>query len=194
MADSHGADTGDKAQVTKFPVDPLYDGTPESPHDVAVLTHDITGYDGLDYPMGTLRLGPNEYDGWSGTEVGDGNLIFDFDDGTLANDALSDLGPGAEEALVAPGDSGSPPLINGTINGKPVRIHSLVSRKRAGCSTEIDRLLTSSFGEDAGDVGVGADFVVIQSLLVSSPEPSTMFLIGIALVAVSLLADKTRHR
>jgi hypothetical protein len=186
----NSADTGDKAQVTKFAVDRLDGGTPEGPHDGAMLTHDITGYDGLDYPMGTLRLGPNEYDGWSGAEIGDGDLIFDFDDCTLTHDALTDLGLGAEEALVAPGDSGGPSFIN----GKLVRIHSLVSRNRAGCSTEIDGLLTSSFGEDAGDVSVGADSVVIQSLLVSSPEPSTMFLIGIALVAVSLLADKTRHR
>ena len=68
----------------------------------------ISGFDGLDYPLGTLRFGVNEYDGWSGTQAGDGDLIFDFDDGTVAHDALGDLGLGAAEAFVAPGDSGGP--------------------------------------------------------------------------------------
>jgi hypothetical protein len=219
----NSSSTGYEAQVAKFQVDPLYDGTAESPHDAAVLTlgteapssvarynlyqgdaanqkmilagyglggTGITGYDGLDYPIGTLRLGENEYDGGSGTQVGDDDLIFDFDDGTLARDALGDLGLGAAEAFVAPGDSGGPSFIDGKIAG----IHSFLSRDLAGGSTDIDGLLNSSFGEYAGDVSVGANSVFIQSLLVASPEPSTLFLIGIALVAVSLLADKTRPR
>ena len=70
----------------------------------------------------------------------------------------------------------------------------MVSRNLAGGSADIDGLLNSSFGEYAGDVRVGADSVFIQSLLVTSPEPSTMFVIGIALMAVSLLGDKTRRR
>ncbi len=50
-------------------------------------------------------------------------LIYDFDDGTYANDYLGNyygirnLGLGDAEAITAPGDSGSPSFINGQIAG-----------------------------------------------------------------------------
>jgi hypothetical protein len=72
-------------------------------------------------------------------------------------------------------------------------VHSFVGLNPDG-STDIDGVLDSSFGEYAGDVSVAYNAVFIQSLISPSPEPITMLLVGIALVAISLMGARRRHR
>ena len=76
--------------------------------------------------FGVKHEGQNVYEltGAHFDEAGNPNtLIYDFDDGTYANDYLGNyygirnLGLGLDEAITAPGDSGSPTFINGQIAG-----------------------------------------------------------------------------
>ncbi|MBR4750121.1 MAG: trypsin-like serine protease, partial [Thermoguttaceae bacterium] len=76
--------------------------------------------------VGVKHEGQNVYEltGASFEESGNPNtLVYDFDDGTYANDYLGNyygirnLGLGLDEAITAPGDSGSPTFINGQIAG-----------------------------------------------------------------------------
>jgi hypothetical protein len=57
--------------------------------------------------------------------------------------------------------------------------------------TDIDR--NSSLGTFAGDVRVISKAASIQSMIDSAPEPKTMFLVGVALVAFSLMGVRTRR-
>ncbi|MGI6402214.1 MAG: hypothetical protein ACOX0A_08925 [Thermoguttaceae bacterium] len=75
---------------------------------------------------GTKHSGNNVYEltGATFAEAGNPNtLVYDFDDGTYANDYLGNyygvrnLGLGRDEAITAPGDSGGPSFINGQIAG-----------------------------------------------------------------------------
>ena len=75
---------------------------------------------------GVKHEGQNVYEltGSNFDNAGNPNtLIYDFDDGTYANDYLGNyygirnLGLGEDEAITAPGDSGSPSFINGQIAG-----------------------------------------------------------------------------
>jgi hypothetical protein len=208
-------------RAARFQVNPLYNGQVDSPNDIAVLTltapapsgiaryglysgstldQTITiagygfggtgdaGYDEIDYPNGTLRVGQNQYDAAS---PNDGLLYFDFDDGLAAHDALGGMGLRKKEAFVAPGDFGGPSFINGQIAG----IHSYVARTLgAGGADDIDSILNSSFGEYAADVSVSYNAGFLQSLTSSTPEPKTMFLVGIALVSLSTLGIKRRQQ
>ncbi len=234
IADSKGAAQATAASVTftlpsglyqsgvmSFHVNPRYDGSAQSPDDIALLTLDApapstvaryqlytgnaldqtftlagygfggtgaAGYNSSAYSFGTLRVGENQYDAPSGT----GDLLFDFDDGTLTHDALGGSpGMSSDEAFIAPGDAGGPSFINGQIAG----VHSYSARILPnGNSVDIDSVLNSSFGEYAGDVSVSLNAAFIQSLISTAPEPKTMFLIGIALIAVSLMGDKRRQQ
>lgn len=87
------------------------------------------------------------------TPHGDMTLVADFDDGSLAHDALGRLmglyntGLGAAEGLIAPGDSGGPAFINGQIAGVASYGASLA---KAGVSPDVTPYRTdASFGEIA---------------------------------------------
>ncbi|MBQ4203156.1 MAG: trypsin-like serine protease, partial [Thermoguttaceae bacterium] len=76
--------------------------------------------------IGVKHEGQNVYEltGADFDNAGNPNtLIYDFDDGSYANDYLGNyygvrnLGLGLNEAITAPGDSGSPTFINGQIAG-----------------------------------------------------------------------------
>lgn len=79
-------------------------------------------------------------------------LIADFDNGLVANDALgrlvgrSDLGLGLDEGLIAPGDSGGPAFIGGQLAGVASYTASLSS---GTVHPDIDGNANSSFGEIA---------------------------------------------
>ncbi len=81
---------------------------------------------------------------------------------------------------MAPVDSGGPSFINGEIAG----VHAFVR--------DIDGSLNSSFGEYAGDTSVADNWAFIESLI-STPEPRTMFLVGVALIALSMMGPKRKH-
>jgi hypothetical protein len=209
------------ANVARIHVDPLYNGAIQSANDIAVLTLSApapftaaryelfesdavgdtvtfagygmggtgaNGYDGALYPPGTLHLGENQYDAMSGS----GDYLFDFDDGTVARDALGDgIGWMSEEAMIAPGDAGGPSFVDGEIAG----VHSFVTRVLpTGGTVDIDGVLNSSFGEWGGDASVFTHMAFIRSAISPTPEPKTMFLVGMALVVVSLVGPKRPHR
>lgn len=79
-------------------------------------------------------------------------LIADFDNGTYSNDALGqlvgevDLGLGANEGLIAPGDSGGPAFIDGLIAGVASYTASISNWLT---DPDVDSITNSSFGEIA---------------------------------------------
>lgn len=148
--------------------------------------------------FGTRREGQNQVD-----EIFGGNiLIYDFDNGLAAQNSRGGLGLGLSEVNIAPGDSGGPTLIGGSIAG----IHSFItctanSNPNLTCRVppDVDTTLNSSFGERFGDTRVSLYTQWIQSVtgplseLNSIPEPSTVFA-GLAALATCLArARKTRN-
>ncbi len=77
-------------------------------------------------------------------------LLADFDNGLSASDALGQLlgrthlGYGADEGLIASGDSGGPAFIDGLLAGVATYTASL---SRGSTAPDIDSLNNSSFGE-----------------------------------------------
>ncbi len=92
--------------------------------------------------------------------IPDTQLIYDFDNGTEANDAfgiifqIEDLGLGVDEVNIGAGDSGGPAFINGQIAG--VSSYSLRLTLRGRPSPDITPFIDSSFGEFAGDTRIAA--------------------------------------
>ena len=139
----------------------LYTGTDE-----VGQTFEIGGYgnpgtgDGGDVSDSsfTQRFGFNKFEAL-GNEVGFGwhedILIFDFDNGLSANDALghligsNDLGLGSLEVNTAPGDSGGPSFIDGKIAG-------VTSGGVYVEGTDVDFRTNSSFGEISLNVRVSS--------------------------------------
>lgn len=81
----------------------------------------------------------------------DTQLIADFDDGSLAHDALGrllgihDTGLGDAEGAIAPGDSGGPAFIDGKVAG----VASYTASLGGGLGPDVDGQANSSFGEIA---------------------------------------------
>lgn len=119
-------------------------------------------------------------------------LFFDFDDPMNPN--RSSLGQSSAttlEAILAPGDSGGPVLINGQIAGVNSFISCLPGTFTA-CSTsfDVDGVLNSSYGErwGASRVSIYTDWLFSQINQptfdpVGVPEPSTWAIIAGALGA-----------
>ncbi|MDP3672622.1 MAG: trypsin-like serine protease [Telluria sp.] len=86
--------------------------------------------------------------GW--TPLAGSQLVADFDNGGSAQDALGRLiahpgtGLGLNEGLIAPGDSGGPAFINGSIAGIASYTASL---QNGATNPDIDAVSNSSFGE-----------------------------------------------
>jgi hypothetical protein len=139
----------------------------------------------------TKRAGLNRYEGDQGPFQGVDYLVYDFDSGLEANNALaqtgvvSDLGFGADEVLLGSGDSGAPTFVGGVIAGVSSKMASLPS---ADVTDETD----SSWGEGGFDVRVSGfrEFILDATggaaVFVTSPipEPSTLLLCIIALALV----------
>lgn len=109
---------------------------------------------------------------WPGTQ-----LVADFDDGTMAHDALGriigrrDAGLGLDEGLIGPGDSGGPAFLGGQIAG----VASYTARlTTSGGSPDIDSLINSSFGEVAAWTRVSAyQQWIDQNLRANYPDAPT---------------------
>ncbi len=104
-------------------------------------------------------------------------LIADFDNGSVANDALgrligqNDLGRGLDEGLIAAGDSGGPAFIHNRIAGVATYTASL---SRGSISPDIDSSANSSFGELAAWQRVSAyQQWIDQSLRAHYPDAPT---------------------
>lgn len=109
-------------------------------------------------PAGIKRFGQNQFDAGGeilegvffapGTVTPGSQLLFDFDNGQVANDFfgtlfnLPDLGLGnALEVMAGPGDSGGPSFINNQIAGVSSYIGTFAT------PPDVDDMLNSSFGE-----------------------------------------------
>ncbi|MBQ9874198.1 MAG: trypsin-like serine protease, partial [Thermoguttaceae bacterium] len=110
----------------------LYTGTDEIGRSFTVVGYGQYGdvsdeeADLADRPSGVKHIARNTYEITGATyspTVNPNQLMFDFDDGTYANDyignyyGIRNLGLGSEEGCQAQGDSGGPGLINGKIAG-----------------------------------------------------------------------------
>ncbi|HEY9649712.1 MAG TPA: trypsin-like serine protease [Coleofasciculaceae cyanobacterium] len=127
---------------------------------------------------GTKRTGQNRYDAsgsvfdqlFGSGRVTDAILASDFDNGLAANDAFgywfgsnyADLGLGLNEVSAAPGDSGGPTFIDGTIAG----ITSFGLRLSwLNFTSDIDSRLDFSFGEFSFDTRVSSYASWIDNIL-----------------------------
>ena len=158
-----------------------------------------TGTQGVTGGSGTKRDGENLYDalgevfydtyGDNGlpTPLFGSQLVYDFDNGQAANDALGlffglgNTGVGAGEVAATFGDSGGPTFINGQIAG--ITSYGLRLTSQDGTSSDIDALLNSSFGEFVVDTRVSyyAQWIDSKVLFESGtptsgaiPEPVTL--------------------
>lgn len=118
----------------------------------------------------------------------DRQLIYDFDNGTEANNifltsnpaSAGDLGFGVDEVAAAPGDSGGPTFINGQIAG--ITSYGFTIPEAAGA--DLVEGIQTSFGEVSVDsrVSQGLDFIdgiVFANAVI--PEPSSLAFMFIAM-------------
>lgn len=101
-------------------------------------------------------------------------LMADFDDGSVARDALGllanrhDLGLGQNEGLIASGDSGGPAFIDGLVAGVANYITSI---SYGTARPDTDAVVNSSFGEIGAWLRVGAyQQWIDQNLRAGYPE------------------------
>lgn len=124
----------------------------------------------VQFSAGVKLVGNNVYEATFGNDI----LVYDFDSGLAANDAIgiasggvfADLGLGNAESLAVGGDSGSPAFINGLIAG----VHSFrdVLRDQFGNPIPgVDAIagLNGSFGELSFDVRVSTQSPWIDSII-----------------------------
>ena len=102
----------------------------------------------FDADVGNLRASV----GLSWIPVSGSQLVADFDNGKVSNDALGLLmgkdgfGMGLNEGLIAPGDSGGPAFLKGAVAG----IASYTASLNVGSNhPDVDNVANSSFGEIA---------------------------------------------
>lgn len=102
----------------------------------------------FDAEAATLKTWMEWEMGW--TPKAGTQLVADFDNGTVTQDALGQLidhpgaGLGQDEGLIAPGDSGGPAFINGQVAGIASYTADLY---RGNIHPDIDEVSNSSFGE-----------------------------------------------
>jgi hypothetical protein len=148
-----------------------------------------TGYDTAPVASGVLRVGQNMFEVYGGAlAISNSIALFDFDNGTDANDAFqvlfgpayANLGIGAMEAIIASGDSGGPMFIGNTIVG----VASFVARASNffGQNADVDGTVNSSFGELAGFTRTTQYAAFLQPYAAAEiPEPSTWLMLGAGL-------------
>jgi hypothetical protein len=122
------------------------------------------------------------------------SYVADFDDGSAARDAAgllaagfglngapwSNLGRGATEATVAPGDSGGPQFADGRITS--VASYALSFGTAGG---DLDDAENATFGEFAGYVPVYIHTTFINATLVPEPRSAALLVLGMAVVGLA---------
>lgn len=166
-------------------------------------TYDVVGFGargsnglGVNQPAGSRRHGLNTFD--AGLDNGTPTpsvLLSDFDSGLAANDAFGvifgfppHLGLGINEVSAAPGDSGGPAFINGTIAG----ITSFGLTFTGVGSPDAVPGLNASFGEFNGftRVSVYADWIRSNQV----PEPAAIALLATMLLMLAVATRRAPRR
>jgi len=183
----------------------LYSGSSEVGSVVELVGFGLsgTGADGTTIDDGKRRGGFNRLDGTfvktidslPGWTAGANAFLIDFDDGSIAHDALSvfglvDRGTGLGEVFPTSGDSGGPAFLNGSI-AATMSFRTRVSRPD-GTTPDIDSERNSSFGEIAGLTRISSYADWITAVATPVPEPATLILMGLALaLMVARISLKT---
>ncbi len=127
----------------------------------------------------------------------DRQLIYDFDNGTEANNifftsnpvSAGDLGFGVDEVAAAPGDSGGPTFINGQIAG--VTSYGFTIPEAAGA--DLVAGIQTSFGEVSVDSRVSQGLDFIDSIVFANaviPEPNSLALMFLAMIGFLRFSKK----
>lgn len=145
-----------------------------------------------DNTFGSLHYGYNQYDSSGSiysTQVSSAVYLFDFDDGQSgsSHNLFGSTGLGADEALIARGDSGGGSFIDVDGIWELAGVHSFIG--------STDGTLNSSFDEYAGDISVAANAAWLDSYLAAPiPEPQSYALLLAGLSALGLLARNKKAR
>ena len=175
----------------------LYGGTQELGSPFVLTGYGLPGYGatGEDEAFDlrpTKRAGLNRYEA-----IGDdfpvvGYLVYDFDSGSENNNSLgigSTLGFGADEVILAHGDSGAPTFVDGVIAG----VASATARMP---SSDVTEMTDSSWGEGGFDVRVSSyrEFILDATggSAVFVPEPSSGLLLMVGMIAIAAGLARTR--
>jgi len=131
--------------------------------------------------FGTLHYGFNQYD--TTFASASGSVLYDFDNGTQANNVIGSTGLGTAEALIASGDSGGGSFVYSNGMLYLVGVHSFVATVTG---YDIDNKLDSSFGELGGDTTLSSATTLAWLEQVSTvPEPATLAQMLAGLVALA---------
>jgi hypothetical protein len=143
--------------------------------------HGATGYDASGDARPTKRAGLNRFDAIRDDYPSVDFLVYDFDSGLAENNSLalagfeSDLGFGADEVLLAGGDSGGPSFIEGAIAAVSIFGGTLPD------ADFDDRLDNQTWGEAGFSTRVSGfrDFIFTATggTAVFVPEQRTVFLL-----------------
>lgn len=190
----------------------LYTNTNELGKDVIIVGHGAAGT-GTTGPtisqsadISGRRMGTNTYDVLASSLGTNDNthILWDFDNGTNAQNALSlygsSTGDGASEVSIAGGDSGGPSFYNGLIIG--VHSYSECFSTQAApnsCLSPPDIMGTTdgphdTFGELAGDTRVSLyanNFLL--PFVTSVPEPGTWAMMGAGTLLVLAAARRAKR-
>lgn len=165
---------------------PLYAGDEEIGEPIVISGYGDGGWGAmgadpeLDAGLNVKRAGMNRYESVR-DEAGTEFLAYDFDNGTAVQNALdqigffSDLGLGAEEAMHAPGDSGSPVFIAGKIAG-------VAAFNARFAPADVTDVTDSSWGDLQFDVRVAS----LQEFLRMATEELAVFIDPISELAGDL--------
>lgn len=161
----------------------------------------VGGEDPQQFPYGSKRAGLNNVDLIVGNQprllmdktappgphistAAHDTLVFDFDDGTAARNALGGMGFGAEEGNTTHGDSGGPMFQYNFATAE----WTIVGITSYGFDTQVDemtgQLISSRFGDISIDTRVASYAGWINGVLASNPEPASVLLLivgGLAL-------------
>ena len=176
----------------------LYTQPVSSDTPVLIAGYGYTGEGATGYvqgALGTLHYGYNEYDApqdfYTFAGMSSSVFLYDFDDGTDANNLFGSTGvPDGEEAMIAPGNSGGGSFVyvNGT--WELVATHDFI-----GCVSDAPSCTpNSSFGQFGGDVSVAANIAWIESIdPAAAPEPGVFALLGVGFAGLALVRKEGRR-